>query len=81
MWTVWNMDRASRVWEVKPLTCILSIGQQGGQLQVQFYVSLWENDPTSPLIYYPSKQFSDGFMVSVACSTQHNVHLVNYGLI
>ena len=47
-----------------------------------FYVSLWENDPTSNLIYYLSKRFSNEFMVSFASllssSTKHDVNFVNY---
>ena len=36
------------------------------QKTVQLYVSLWENDPTSHLIYYLSKQFPSEFKVCIA---------------
>ena len=52
-----------------PLICILSKDQQGWlhwfQTSDWLYVSLWENDPTSHLIYYLSKQFPNKFKVSV----------------
>ena len=57
--------------------------QLSGNLQVWFYNSLWENDPTSNLSYYLSKLVSHEFMVSVSrfksSSIQHDVHFVNYG--
>ncbi len=46
-------------------------------------LEIMENVSPSQLIYSPSKHFPDEFMVSVASfkssSTQHDVHLVNYG--
>ena len=50
------------------------------QKEVWLYVSLWENAPTSLalLTHFPYK-----FIVSITCfsssSTQHKVHLANYG--
>ena len=32
---------------------------------VQLYVSLWENDSTSPLIFYFGKQFLNEFLVLI----------------
>lgn len=46
------------------------------QKEVQLYVSLWVNDPTSRLFYYLNKQFSNEFMasiVSLKSSVQHDV--------
>ena len=47
------------------------------------HVSLWENDPTSDLIYNLSQQFPFDFMFSVSSfkssSMQHDVHFVNCG--
>ena len=44
---------------------------------VRLYVSLWENEPTSHLIYDLSKQISDEFMVSIysvkSSLLQHNL--------
>ena len=42
-----------------PKDCILSKGQQGGNSTGFWYLSLWENDPISYLIYNLSKQFSN----------------------
>ena len=36
------------------------------QKEVWWYVSLWENDPTSRLIYCLNELFLEEFMVSVA---------------
>ena len=81
-----------RVWKVKPMLKCLKlafflIASRGRllwlQKEVWLYRSLWENDPTSHLIYYLSKHCKHEFMVSVASfkssSIQHDVHLVNYG--
>ena len=50
--------------------------------KVWLYVSLWENDPTSHLIYYLSKQFPHECMVSITSinsfSIQHDVNFLNY---
>ena len=57
-----------------PLTWILNTDMQGAT------TSLWENDPTSHLIYYPSKLVPNDFMVSISgfrsFSIQHDVHFV-----
>ena len=69
-----------------PGICILSNGQQGvtplAPKRVCLYKCLWENDPTSHLIYYLSKHFPNEFMVSTASfksSMHHDVHFGNYG--
>ena len=58
------------LWIVKPVQkCLqpaLSLkASSGAPPLVELYVSLWENDPTSHLIYRLSKQFSNELIVSV----------------
>ena len=69
----------------EPKTCVLSSSQQGATPPAaerkcfSFPADLFPPQ----LIYSLSKHFPDEFMVSVASfkssSTQHDVHLVNYG--
>lgn len=48
-----------------------------------FYISLWENNLSSQLIYCLGKHFFNDFMVSFPsfryCTVQHDVHFVNDG--
>ena len=68
------------VWKVKS---VLKCLKPAFSLEGLWYVSLWENDPTSHPSYDLSKQSTNEFMVSIAglksSSTQHDVHYVNDG--
>lgn len=50
--------------------------------KISLYLSLWGNDLTSHLIYYPRKQFPIDITISIlsfeSSSIQHDVHCVNY---
>ena len=61
---------------------VYSDQQSANPLVAKNYVSLWENDLTSHLIYELSKQFYKEFMVSIisfmSSPTQQDVHFVNW---
>lgn len=65
--------------DVKRQTDILHWFQE----EICLHVSLWENDPTSPLIYDLSERFLDVFEASInsfkSSLTHHDVRLVIYG--
>lgn len=50
------------------------------EIKGQIFRSLWENDPSFPIICVPSRHFSDGFMVSItslkSLLIQHDVYFL-----
>ena len=69
-----------------PSTYTLYDGQRESAALVErvwLYVSLWENVPNSQEIDHLSKQFPNGFLVSVSTfrssSIQNDDHFVKYG--
>ena len=67
----------------KCLKCVVWVRLRWFQKQAKLYVSLWENNNASRLIYYPCKQFPSDFMVSIFCFKssliQHDVKHINNG--
>lgn len=83
--TVLIMDWASRT-EVTPVCVSIRPVRQSmsnrGRLQkyIWWYISLWENNPTSHFMYYFSKHFLNEFMSQslVSILLQHSMMFISY---